>query len=151
MLSCMRSKIHRRRLKLSHATEGHGSVFAFVQNLLDRTEQCLEKRWLRVQELDKKHMDLDGLRSLKFENDVSLSLPKLDDFLSRIHGRSSASSSADFSPSPRLLKLAPGSLPSKSLFESDDYMDYNLMAFEQWVASHLSDWLRANLKSHAGR
>lgn len=144
VLSCMSAKIHRRKLKLDHAE--HGAVIASVQEILERTEHCLEKRWSKIQELDKEHLDLDCLRLLDFEKDVSLSLPGLDDFISRIPERSSASKFADFTPSPSLLKLAPSSLPTKALFKPDDYMVYNLQAFEQWVASYLSGWLAANLE-----
>lgn len=143
MLSCMSAKIHRRLLKLNPAE--HEPGIAFVQEILKATKDCLEKRWLRIQKLDNKRLDLACLKTLEFENDVTLSLPGLDNFLSGIPGRSSANDFVDFSPSPDLLKLTPGNLPTTELFALDDYIVYNLSAFEHWVASALPDWLAINL------
>ncbi|ROW01894.1 hypothetical protein VMCG_05551 [Cytospora schulzeri] len=143
MLSCMNAKIYRRLLKLNPAE--HEPGMSFVQGILDKTRHCLEDRWSSVQGLDNKVLDLDCLKSLDFENDVSLTLPELDGFLSDIPERSLATDFVDFSPSPDLRKLTPGELPTMDL-ESDDYIVYNLSTLELWVASALPDWLAANLR-----
>ncbi|ROW09287.1 hypothetical protein VPNG_05843 [Cytospora leucostoma] len=143
ILLCMSAKISRRLLKLNPAEQVPG--IAFIQQTLQRTRLYLEQKWTRIQELDDRRLDLGSLKALDFEDNVSLSLPELDGFISSISERSPESHSVEFSPSSNLLKLSYSSLPTNVLFASSPYMAYNLTAFEHWVASDLSAWWFGNL------
>ncbi|KAK7740938.1 hypothetical protein SLS53_005001 [Cytospora paraplurivora] len=144
ILLCMSAKISRRLLKLNPTEQDPG--ITFIQQTLQRTRYYLEQKWTRIQALDGRRLDLDRLKALEFENDVSLSLPELDDFISGISERSPGNHSLEFSPSSNLLQLSYSSLLTNDLFATSPYMAYNLTAFEHWVASDLSAWLVGKLE-----
>ncbi|KUI70693.1 hypothetical protein VM1G_06338 [Cytospora mali] len=145
IIFCMSAKIHRRMLKLN--SEEHEPGISVVQQVQNRARHHLEQRWLKIQELDSRRLSLDQLTTLEFKNDVSLSLPGIDDFLSVIPNRKPPNYLVQFSPPSSLLKVPYDSLPQNSLSDSvDTYMFYNLNAFEHWVASTLFTWLADNLQ-----
>lgn len=87
-------------------------------------------------------VDQHPLASLNFEKDVYCSLPDLDLWLEGIKRRERSAPSVDFYPQPKLLYYQRTQLPSHLDLTDPDYDIFNLAAFENWVKSHLEDWLR---------
>lgn len=138
VLHCMSAKIVRRMLKLGVSDDEPG--ITWVKLVLKQTESRISREWAEVQDLYAQALNLTRLKSLEFDQDVTITLPELDAFLARIPLRASLADRSGFSPSPSLMTFPAAALPAFCLGATKEYQVHNLSAFEQWVALHLRDW-----------
>lgn len=139
LLHCMSAKIVRRMLKLGISHNEPGMVF--VKTTLLQTEKHVSQKWIHTQVRADNSLDLARLKSLQFEQDVTIALPNLDAFLAQMASRDSSMDFPCFSPSPDLKKFPAVTLPTSSLWTTAEYQVHNLSAIEDWIASHLGEWL----------
>ncbi|POS70805.1 hypothetical protein DHEL01_v210801 [Diaporthe helianthi] len=147
MLYAMAAKIDWRLRKLSGTGPPllPGKVRASIDDILQQSYKCLEKTWYSCQQVDSRDLQLAMLSTLNFEQDTLVAIGALDDHVKAMHGRQHGSTSSRFVPSSLLLKYDPACFPTlpNSHFKGL-YAAANLFNFEQWVAQHLIDWVRAN-------
>lgn len=143
LLHCLSAKIVRRLLKLKVSDDE--PRIAYVKEVLLRTEKYISTTWKHAQAYKPAPLDLVRLKSLQFDQDVIISLPGLDDFLTKMKSRSAASGCRDFSPASDLMQFSAATLPTFGSWISGIPAAYNLIAVEDWIASHLSTWLNGHL------
>lgn len=138
LLHCMSAKIVRRMLKLGISYSEPG--MAFIKTTLAQAEKLIAREWMHAQARNDGSLDLAPLTSLQFDRDTIIALPNLDAFLAQMASRKSSMGPSSFSPTPDLRKFPPASLPTSSLWTTDEYKVHNISAIEDWVASHLRNW-----------
>lgn len=143
LLHCLSAKIVRRLLKLNVADDEPG--VPYVKTVLLRTEKHISTEWKHIQVYKVAPLDLARLKSLQFDQDVTISLPELDNFLAKMKLRGTTSGRHDFSPALDLFKFSEATLPTFDSWISGEPEAYNLFAVEDWIASHLNTWLDGHL------
>lgn len=144
-LQCMIAKLVGRMRKLHLVRQGDEPGICFAKNVLGKAKYYLEKRWSEICCLMDGPLPLDALKILEFEKDTTLQFPELDDFLSRIPFRQSASDGLDFVPVAELASFPADTLPSAKFNTKTGYETHNLHAFEQWVSYHLNSWTKEHI------
>ncbi|CAK3844903.1 Hypothetical predicted protein [Lecanosticta acicola] len=141
----MSAKIDRRRQKLllhdEHALDD--PVGIAIGEALQKANHMISLRWQQIQKEDARDLDLRALSLLDFEKDMSVPLPKLDGYLKAMSSSKGQDSTAEFTPSSKLLTHQQDKLPPLPDTPLNDYGASNLQQFEQWVALHLSNWTKA--------
>lgn len=80
ILFAMNAKIARRLLKLRREGDNvHDEVLVVVHEALSHSDALLCKRWKEVREQDNRTLDLKSLELLRYEDDILVSMPELDD------------------------------------------------------------------------
>lgn len=74
------------------------------------------------------------------ENELDLSVPVLDEFLTAVHARDHDMPLSQFRPSSEFPKFSKKQLPG-SLNGPSDYTHFRLAALERWVEQHLRSWM----------
>ena len=143
LLQVVIAKIYRRLHKLG--ADMDQPCFATVKEILLKTHGIIQERWQDIIAGASPTLDLEVLKSLQPREDTVHDLPRLDDFIMSIAGRSDLSKSSVFKPDAPLPKFSPDNLPIELGSCSEDYKIFELAAFESWVEKHLSAWLNHNL------
>lgn len=133
LLYSMEAKITQRLVKLGEA----GTAVRPVLDALEHSDQTLRDRWLAVQQRDIASLNLDALASLKFSQDVDMSLPALDSYIEAMDSRQRAQGDA-FHPKTTLMCFDPEHLPKLSSRMAGEYAVQNLQRFEAWVVDNLA-------------
>lgn len=145
LLHCMSAKLVRRMLKLDPMREEPS--ISFVQDVIQRTKDHLEQKWSLIQLQNQGSLDLSPLTRLQFVNDVSITLPNLDEFVSSLATRGPSQPRAAVTITPGLQKFSSRAFPVLDVLLPSDYLPYNLEGFEGWVASHLRAWSERHRKA----
>jgi len=88
---------------------------------------------------------ISKLIRLDFDSDVFSSFPTLDTYIRSIAKRNKQKDSRAFEPKPALITHQEDELPTFLNLQTKEYTEYNMMAFEGWVASHLGLWLESHV------
>lgn len=142
LLHCMSAKIVRRMLKLDVTSEEPG--VRFVQDVLQKTKMHLERKWSLIRLRNQRELDFSTLPKLRFMDDVYISLPGLDAYLSSLTVAEKVQNGVNLVITPGLQRFRPTSFPTLNLNLSPENLPYDLDRFETWVASHLHAWLQGN-------
>ncbi|KAK3116175.1 hypothetical protein LTR53_003724 [Teratosphaeriaceae sp. CCFEE 6253] len=141
----MMAKIARRVVKLRSAV--NPEALHAIRDILQCSKAALEGEWRRHQTQDL--LDLSQLAKLDFEQDELTLMPTLDEYIKSIRTRQNRQLAAEFEPVSGLKVSQSENLPQLSLLARDEYLTFNLHAFETWVAMHMNDWPLAH-KRDAG-
>jgi hypothetical protein len=139
----MTAKIARRLRKLDLPKSP--AWFPTVQDALKRANGVIRRSWRSIMVENNLQHDPLRLANLDFDKDIYCSLPGLDQWLERIDRRGLSPALAEFRPQSKLLQFQSTELPSRLDLTDHDYKLVNLAAFEDWVDSHLENWLRIHL------
>lgn len=139
----MTAKIARRLRKLD-LTEDLAWLLV-VQDTLRGANDLIRRDWNETILRNRLQVDQNHLASLDFKKDVYCSLPHLDLWLEDINRREYSIPSVDLQPQSKLLSYQRTQLPLHLNLLDPDYDIFNLAAFEDWVSSHLEDWLRVHI------
>ncbi|KAK4626619.1 hypothetical protein CLAFUW4_05025 [Fulvia fulva] len=140
----MNAKIVRRLQKLSIVTTTKvlPSLQDHIRTVLRSFGNILAARWTKIQDGDKRKLDLASLSTLDFLKDSLVDLPELDKYLLSLRARSRDSQLSSFVPTSSLIQYSSSDLPTlNGLRSNDDYTVANLQGFEHWVATHLKTWI----------
>jgi hypothetical protein len=140
LLYAMNAKIARRLLKLHLSAEG--PEFDFIRSVTQSTNNIIQGRWSCIMEKAEPRCDLSRLERLDFDQDVENSLPELDEYIEALAKRESNPNPAVSQPKCALAAYQTGVLPKVPTSSTEEYLMYNLRAFEDWVASDLEVWLK---------
>ncbi|RMZ74996.1 hypothetical protein DV737_g5547, partial [Chaetothyriales sp. CBS 132003] len=138
LLYTMNAKLGRRLVKLDPLVPKAG--IALVQRVMRTASEIIRVRWERIMRRASPRHDLSILESLDFKRDAFAHLKGLSECINSLSTGANWTATDAFRPTSVLVKYQAGTLPT-SPFSSDEYLDYNLKAFEAWVASHLPQWL----------
>jgi len=152
LLSCMRTKISRRAVKL----DASDCVPAFVQEKVfssnSTADDVMNQRWKNIQEsVD----NLESLvpwdpKSLDIAADAHVKLPKSSLYISQIFSRSQADprSSIHTPNHPRRLRHRPDlhSMLRQRLIQGGENLYLNLADFEDAIRDNLEQWTQAHIQ-----
>ncbi|KAI1100553.1 hypothetical protein F4804DRAFT_348467 [Jackrogersella minutella] len=139
LLSAMSAKLSRRYQKISESTPK--LIRDFVGSTLLTTNKILEERWLKIQGKHHLSYNMESLHSLKFDQDINISLPKLEDFINSANNRVKSSDNFTFKMSCPLDTHDASKIPSLRPALDSAEATYKLAALESWVATNLGEWL----------
>ncbi|RYP92762.1 hypothetical protein DL770_001151 [Monosporascus sp. CRB-9-2] len=152
LVYCMVAKVNRRFLKLSSILTCSPDWFAVSSKAVEQAGSKLATKWTTIQDADKRAIDLEALKNLRFHEDTALTLVNLKPYLDWISNSSrglerinGANSLSGFS----FARAEPYSLPNfgplkvGALAEHIQY--YSLADFENWVTENLQAWLLAHI------
>ena len=146
LLYAMNAKLARRLHKLDSSVGEYG--VNFVHNVMQNTNKLIHANWSNVMEQAGPRYDLSRIEYLDFGQDVFNALPALDEYIESLAKRENTESSAVFQPVSALVEYQAKELPTCLSSSTEEYMPYNLRAFEDWVASNLCQWIEHH-KSNA--
>ncbi|KAH7388677.1 hypothetical protein BKA66DRAFT_569000 [Pyrenochaeta sp. MPI-SDFR-AT-0127] len=106
----------------------------------------IDKHWQGLVDSTQTNFDTTAMRSLRPENDLDITLPGLDSFLSKVSARKREVRSCNFTPTSFDTDLSPSELPD-CVTGFDGYKYFRLAALEKWVEQNLHSWI----SSHLGR
>ncbi|PGG97603.1 hypothetical protein GX51_07235 [Blastomyces parvus] len=130
------AKISRRLLKLDSPLQE--STSHFVTEAMQKAKSRIEKRWRRLLKNSGPRYDLSRLECLDFKQDTFHSLPALDDYIKMMSERENPNNFGTFHPTSILAKYGADELP----ILAEEYSSFDLSVLEDWVASHLPEWLQ---------
>ena len=142
LLDIMRAKVTRRLQKLYPSSNGVG--VDFVASVIENTNQVLQLRWSEICDREGRICDLNTLVDLNFAEDTMKALPALDAHIGAMRGRTSSRSSIPFKPAKCLLTVDSQDLPHCRITADKNFVQYNLIAIESWVALHLEQWTESH-------
>ena len=152
LLSCMRTKITRRAVKL----DASDCVTAFVQKKVfssnNMAEGVMNRRWKDIQKsLDSPEPLIPwDSKSLNIYADAHVKLPKSSPYISQVLRRSQANaqSSSHTPKHPRRLQHLPDlhSMFSQQLIRGDENLYLNLADFEDAIRDEFRLWTQAHLQ-----
>lgn len=140
MLYMMNAKLTRRLLKLDPPFGAPG--IDFVRNAMSTTQLVIENTWSRTMDRVTPRFDLRSIGNLEFEKDITAHLPAVDGCITSMAQRKNTTASFDFKPTSSLVKYRCDNLPTSVEFSTGTYRKFNLMAFEDWVATNLTSWIK---------
>ncbi|RMZ91442.1 hypothetical protein DV736_g1343, partial [Chaetothyriales sp. CBS 134916] len=146
LLYVMNAKLGRRLLKLDPSAPKAG--ITLVQSVMQKAAEIIRARWETVTRQASPRRNLTILESLDFERDAFAPLERLSNFVNSLSTGANWTATDTFQPASILVKYQASTLPTFPL-SSEEYVVYNLKAFEAWVASHLPQWLEHH-KGNAG-
>ncbi|KAK1990734.1 hypothetical protein LX36DRAFT_737974 [Colletotrichum falcatum] len=140
LLLSMVAKLSRRLLKLG--AEPAPAAINHVRRTMCRANEALSKRWSDIQLNDTPGFghELESLKTLDFEQDSVMHLPKLDNFLASLARRDTKKTGSAFSPSWKMSKYQSLNLPLRVEIPDMQHLSLHLAAFEAWVDKHLQAW-----------
>lgn len=148
-LHVMNAKISARLIKLSARPDEEASLHLTAVNMIHEalrsSAALIQRRWENIQQRDSHKLDLRPLSSLDFRGDVCVALPGLDTYLARLRANDNLGSQArrtTFVPQSSLMLSDGSSLPRLPTSASHDLSYANVHHFEDWVAKHLTDWVK---------
>ncbi|KAF2856141.1 hypothetical protein T440DRAFT_531312 [Plenodomus tracheiphilus IPT5] len=142
------AKLHRRlrKLELSKQTSSLRPEWADkITNNIISAHSVIEKSWLDLTAEPHANIDTAILKRLRPEDDLDMTLPVLDAFLSEAAGRKRAVATAEFTPSSTYPQFEASQLPNAS-FGTGDHKIYCLAALEVWVQKHLHTWTQQHIQ-----
>ena len=139
----MNAKLSRRLLKLGK--EQPEPWMDVVRRVMLRTHHIIKTRWQEIINRTCPSLDLQSLKSIKFEDDVNIRFPDLDDYIASMAGRKTNTSHFSFKPTSKLPRYPPDDLPHGLGAFTGDYQIFDLAAFESWVDSYLLRWLNRHI------
>ncbi|KAK6866259.1 hypothetical protein PG995_002787 [Apiospora arundinis] len=142
ILYTMSAKIARRLIKLGDSDSG--AWVESIRKAMYKTSKTLDDRWALIRTTAKVPISLSELSTLKWDRDMHLYLPNLDEFLSSIDRRERLSTSGKFFPNSRVQSLSEFVLPRIDHYD-DDYKPFQLAEIERWVAVNMDCWIQANM------
>ncbi|KAI4150660.1 MAG: hypothetical protein LQ340_003956 [Diploschistes diacapsis] len=143
LLHAMSAKILRRLAKLD--PDLRKAWAPFVKNVVTDTHSTISKQWQQIVEMDAARLDFSSLRLLKIHEDLGHNLTELDRYISGISERHKSSASKIFEPKTPLPRHSSKDLPEFSGNCSEDYLVYELAAFENWVELNLNIWVERHI------
>ncbi|KDN67446.1 hypothetical protein CSUB01_06462 [Colletotrichum sublineola] len=145
----MVAKLSRRLLKLT--TEPAPAAVNHVREAMCQANMILSNRWSDIQLRDMPGLsdELESLKTLDFEMDSTMHLPKLDNFLASLATRNTKQGGSAFSPSWKMSSYGPSDLPSRVEIPDKEHISLHLAAFEAWVDKHLQTWFARQCDSGA--
>ncbi|RSM04293.1 hypothetical protein CEP52_006878 [Fusarium oligoseptatum] len=142
-LYTMMTKVSGRLCKLNNP--GQGPWLDTIQKIVSDTSECLTQRWQRIRARSETPLDLESVSKLDMKDNIDLSLPPMDEFLTTIPQRRRASGSSGFTPTSHVPAPDPDHLPPTDILGSNEHLLYNLAMVELWVATHLGPWLEKHI------
>jgi hypothetical protein len=142
MLHIMNAKLARRLLKLNPSFDAPG--ISFVRSVMSNTHLILKTTWSITMDRTTPRFDLRPIENLDFGKDVHAHLPAVESFISSLCQRKRTTTSFNFNPTSSLAKYEPDDLPSSAEFSTGAFNKFNLMGFEDWVATNLTSWIQVH-------
>ncbi|VUC25177.1 unnamed protein product [Clonostachys rosea] len=105
----------------------------------------LNDRWDNVVQQDIRTLKTADIFPLSFGQECNFSLPSLGEFLSQIRQRATNMEADTFVPSSSISRVTSESISSPAQAGSGEYRIYNIVAFENWVAQCLPNWINDHL------
>ncbi|KAI9896164.1 hypothetical protein N3K66_008336 [Trichothecium roseum] len=140
LLSVINFKLNRRVVKCGSVSP---RLRRYVDQSMKQINATLQKRWSSIQRKQIRLLPLAALPELDFQRDSKASLEELDVFIVGISQRQRMSARNMFSPSHAVSIFGdPTKLPHLSFRSNEEHDARELVALEQWVAIHLSAWLK---------
>lgn len=141
LLFVVNAKMDRRRQKLADAVTRQDPVMVYVANILRKSNDIISTLWIKLQADNTRTLNMEALKSLKFDDDTYVALPTLDSYIETINSRKSSADICNFKPPAGLLKQDPNEMAPLPQSASGVYALANLQRFEEWVAKHLGRWV----------
>ncbi|RYP24740.1 hypothetical protein DL765_000286 [Monosporascus sp. GIB2] len=152
LVYCMVAKVNRRFLKLSSILTCSPGWFAVSSKVVEQAGSKLATKWTAIQEADKRPVDLQTLKNLRFDEDTALRLVNLKPYLDWISDSSRNSEridSANLEGGFSFKRAEPYTLPNFDPLKvgalAEHIQCYTLADFENWVAENLREWLLAHI------
>uniref|UniRef100_A0A8H7NEB3 DUF6606 domain-containing protein n=1 Tax=Bionectria ochroleuca TaxID=29856 RepID=A0A8H7NEB3_BIOOC len=139
----MNAKITRRLRKLD-VKQAESWMTPVCSIIRDATSK-LNERWQDVVRQDLRRLETADIFPSSLDQECKLSLPKLDNFISEIQQRAINMEPDTFIPSSDIMRVSSDKIPSPLQAKSAPYRIYNLVAFENWVAQCLPNWINSHL------
>ncbi|KAI5361804.1 hypothetical protein J4E82_011718 [Alternaria postmessia] len=115
-----------------------------AQTLLDQARSSMVARIDRVTNTAGSRIDMAVLADLQPDNELDIHLPAMDDFVSKISGRTRRTGVSNFRPTSKCLVCPEHELPT-SFSGSGEYTYFYLATVERWVEDHLSSWTERHM------
>ncbi|RYP16992.1 hypothetical protein DL767_010101 [Monosporascus sp. MG133] len=148
LVYCMVAKVNRRFLKLSSILTCRPDWFAVSSKVVEQAGSELASKWTTIQDADKRAVDLEALKNLRFHEDTALTLVKLKPYLDWISDSNRNLERIDGANSERgfsFTRAEPYSLPNFDSLKvgalAEHIQCYVLADFENWVTENLQGWL----------
>lgn len=138
-LLAMSAKVHRRLCKLENLAT---PLQEFVHTTLRQTRDTLQRTSTYIQKSATPSPQLSDLKSLDFKRDTLTKMPKLESFIDGLYARQKQNATVVFQPQYALMKHHVDEIPGPSAFRRANRAS-DLIAFENWVASHLDGSVEA--------
>lgn len=141
----IKAKVTRRRLKIGD--RGHPNVLRFVDDVLAKAADGLQRRWLQIEKDDAIHHNFADLKELPATQDTVMHLEELDKYLEAIAKREYCTQSDEFEVNCPLPDFTSPLDRSFDKFPSTTPTVFKLLKFESWVESSLDTWLMTSPKN----
>ncbi|RYP01100.1 hypothetical protein DL764_006299 [Monosporascus ibericus] len=152
LVYCMVAKVNRRFLKLSSSLTCRPDWLAVSSMAVEQAGSKLATRWTTIQDADKRAVDLEALKNLRFHEDTALKLVKLKPYLDWISDSSRNLERIDGTNSESgfpFTRAEPYGLPNFDPLRvgglAEHIQCYSLADFENWVTENLQGWLLAHI------
>ncbi|KAF2843898.1 hypothetical protein T440DRAFT_473824, partial [Plenodomus tracheiphilus IPT5] len=115
-----------------------------AQTLLDQARSSMVARIDRVTNSAGSCIDMAVLADLQPDNELDIHLPAMNDFVTKISGRTRQIGVSNFRPTSKCLVYPEHELPT-SFSGSGEYTYFYLATVERWVEDHLSSWTERHM------
>lgn len=143
-LATMNTKIGRRLVKLDTQEE---AWLPTVAAAVRRVKETLHQRWQDTIVQNDKVLNIPRFDPARTIPDLVSKITPLDEYLHGTMTRASRIATTFIPPSPGIWSLGEDTLPSRSIFLTEQpaaYVLYNIASFEHWVEVHLASWIADN-------
>ncbi|PVH93270.1 hypothetical protein DM02DRAFT_676940 [Periconia macrospinosa] len=134
-----------RKLKASQTELAYSLCAKSPLLSLSNANHFMKNNWKRMARNQEQNIDMDGIATLQVEDDVDLSIPKLDQFICQINARSHQPATSKFLPDFSFPKFSATELPALS-DTSKEASFFQLAAIEKWVQDFLSSWVDQHIE-----
>ncbi|KAI8936437.1 hypothetical protein NX059_006844 [Plenodomus lindquistii] len=143
------AKLHRRLRKLALSKQASSLRLDWADEIkkdIFSAHSFLEKQWSDLTADPEADIKTAIVKRLRPEDDLQMTLPPLDAFLSNAANRKQDASSSQFKPSSTYPQYQSSDFPTAPFGSGSDKV-FGLAAVEAWVAQHLQNWTRGHLQN----
>lgn len=142
-LYCMVAKISGRLQKLG--PKAYDCLQGGVGEILARAVSCMERSWQAAAQTLDPNLMMFVIASDWYQQDQHFVYPDLDKFIQSIDSRKSHVADYNFLPSWKMPTFPGSELPNIPITTCAERAIFDLLEFEQWVATSLNSWLTTNI------
>lgn len=143
LLYCMVAKISGRLQKLDRS--GEHPWLQQVEASVSDAVSLMRASWETTIQNADPPQEMKRIPAECLERDTTLNLPKLQSFLESIKNRTANTQDRPFTSPWSVPMRAAASLPPAQFTKQSDGAVFELLAFEEWVASALDNWIGSNI------